>query len=415
MSLNESIGFQDNMLHVDTMPVADIVRETGTPVYIYSLNRIRHNYGLLKSAFEHLNAHIHYSAKANANISILRALIDAGAGIDAVSAGEIYRALKAGAAPQDIVFAGVGKTQAEIDFAVAQGVGWFNVENVSELDLIQAAARNHSISGVKVALRLNPEVTANTHPYIATGHGAAKFGLTSESIQTLLSESSRYPLLDFAGIHVHIGSQLQDTRGSIQAIRKATDIMAAYPDMRFINIGGGMPAPYQTNAQLPSPADFAGAISPLVQQYEVLIEPGRSIIADAGILVGQVLYTKHQAAQTMVITDASMTELIRPALYQAVHEIVPVRREPGDTIQKTQVVGPVCETADVLGRDMLLPKMKGGDLLAVLTAGAYGMVMASNYNARTRPAEVLVAEDGQSWKQIRRRETWEDLIQAELE
>ncbi|MDQ7025383.1 MAG: diaminopimelate decarboxylase [Anaerolineae bacterium] len=413
MTLNESIHYHKNKLYVDSVSVTEIVQSVGTPVYIYSLRRALNNLERIKTAFTALDTHIHYSAKANANLTILRTLIEDGVGVDAVSGGEIFRALKAGVAPQNIVFAGVGKSESEIQFALEKGVGWFNVENVRELDFINYYAEDMGLSGIKIALRLNPDVTANTHPYIATGHGGAKFGLTATVIANVLKQQSQWINLDFRGLHIHIGSQLGDTLATQQAIQKALDLLAPYPNMKTLNIGGGMPAQYDSQAQLPSFEMFAHDIMPMLRDYTVLLEPGRSIIADAGILVGQVLYTKNQAAQHIAITDASMTELIRPALYQAKHEIVPVAENHSKT-QVTQVVGPVCETADVLGRDIPLATLNEGDLVVALTAGAYGAVMSSNYNARPKPAEVVVAANGESWHVARRRETWEDLVAKEI-
>lgn len=410
MSLNESIRYQNQELHVDNVPVAEIVKAVGTPVYIYSLRRALNNYERIKKAYAHLDHHVHYSAKANATLAVLRALIQAGAGIDCVSAGEIYKALQAGAKAENIVFAGVGKSPEEIQFALENGVGWFNVENVAELSLINQFAANLGRDNVRVALRLNPEVTANTHPYIATGHGGAKFGLTMETIAHLLAKQSDYTRLKFSGLHVHVGSQLGDTHATVTGIEKALELLTPYENMRTLNIGGGMPAHYD-DKPLPSFDDFAKAVTPLVKGYTILLEPGRSIIADAGILVARVLYNKSQAAQNMLIVDASMTELIRPALYEAKHQVIPVKE--GEISQTQQIVGPVCETSDVLARDVEMPDMEAGDLVALLTAGAYGSVMASNYNARPRPAEVVVNPDGESWQIARQRESWADLIRGE--
>ena len=413
MTLNDSIRYKNGQLFVNSIAVADIVSQVGTPTYIYSLRRALNNFWSIRAAFADFDAHIHYSAKANANLSILKALIEAGAGIDCVSGGEIFRALKAGAKASDIVYAGVGKTGNEILYALEQGVGWFNVENVDELHIINQIAGNLGRDNIQIALRLNPDVTANTHPYIATGHGGAKFGLTAEAIRHVLHEQHHFNKLTFKGLHVHIGSQLGDTNGTVEAVEKALELIAPYEHMKTLNIGGGIPAQYQADAELPSAEDFAKAVKPLVQGYEILLEPGRSIIADAGILVGEVLYTKQQAGQNLAIISASMTELIRPALYQATHDIVPLIRSDAD-LQATQVVGPVCETSDVLGRDVMLPLLQTGDGVALLTAGAYGSVMASNYNARPRPAEVVVTADGESWFVARERESWSDLIAHEV-
>jgi len=410
MALNSSIHFHDNQLFVDNVAVQDIIEAHETPIYIYSLKRALENYQRIQTAFG--DAEVHYSAKANGNLRILKTLINAGAGVDAVSAGEIYRALQAGCDASHIVFAGVGKSPKEIRFALEQGVGWFNVENVGELGHINRIAQELGRDDVKIALRLNPEVTANTHPYIATGHGGAKFGLTSDTIREVLNKQADYQQLDFAGLHVHIGSQLGDTSATIDAIERAMELITPYEHIKTLNIGGGFPAPYEPDADLPSPQEFADAVLELSKGYNLILEPGRSIIADAGIFVSEILYVKRQAGQTMYIVDGSMTELMRPALYQAKHHVVPVM-QTNEVEQEIQMVGPVCETTDVLAKNITLPEQAEGNLLAMLTAGAYGMVMASNYNARVRPTEIVVSEDGQSWDVARRRESWDDLLANE--
>lgn len=411
--LNSSIRYENDVLYCDSVPVTEIVDSCGTPVYVYSSRRILENYDRVAAAFSPLKAHLHYSAKANANLKVLQTLIRRGAGIDAVSAGEIYRALEAGAKPENIVFAGVGKSPDELAYALGKGVGWFNVENVAECRLLDDIAARIGRDDVRVALRLNPEVTASTHPYIATGHGGAKFGLTAEAIKSLLNSQADYSHLCFVGIHIHIGSQLGDTSATVEAVRAALELIRPYPQIRTVNIGGGLPVAYSPDDAKPAYEEFAAVLAPLLADYDVLLEPGRSIVADAGMLVCEVLYVKQQAGQTFLIVDGSMAELLRPALYQAYHEIIPVRRMKERPLQLVNVVGPVCETADVLGREVLLPELQAGDLLAVLTCGAYGMVMASNYNARPRPPEVLVDGVGDNWELARKRETWEDLLRAE--
>jgi len=419
--LNESIRYQNGALFCDSIPITEIITQVGTPVYIYSLRRARHNLEQIRTAFQALNPHIHYSAKANSNLAVLKSLVQAGAGIDAVSAGEIHRALLAGVDAKNIVFAGVGKTPSEIAYALKQNVGWFNVENIAECQYINDAVAAGNHAPAQIALRFNPEVTANTHPYISTGHGGAKFGLTAETIRYLLAQQTDYPHLKFSGIHLHIGSQLHDTDATRQAVLAALELIAPYPNIRTVNIGGGLPVAYKPDEQIPSFESFAEILTPLLKGYEVLLEPGRSIIADAGILVGTVLYIKRQAGQIFYIADTSMAELIRPPLYDAHHEIVPVvlpeslptiPQGEGDLL--VNVVGPVCESSDVLGRSVPLPEMSPSAPLAILTAGAYGMAMASNYNQRPRPPEVVVSEDGEKWQIARRRETWDDMLQAEV-
>lgn len=407
--LNTSIHYEAGRLFCDGVALADIAAQVGTPVYVYSSTRMLANLRRVQAAFP--NAHIHYSAKANANLAILRTLINAGAGIDAVSAGEIHRALLAGAPPEKIVFAGVGKTGQELYYAVSRDVGWFNAENIEELRLLNSIAGVSSCC-TRVALRLNPDVTANTHRHIATGHGKAKFGLTADAARYVLAHQDEFPNLDFKGIHIHIGSQLHDADATQAAIRAALDLIQPYPTITTVDIGGGLPVAYAPDEVLPSIESFAASILPLLDGYEVILEPGRAIIADAGVLIARVQYVKDQGGAKFAILDAGMTELIRPALYEAHHEIVPLLEKSGE-VEAVQVVGPVCETTDVLGRDVRLPPLSGGDALAILTAGAYGMVMASNYNARPRPPEVMVGEDGKTWYIARRRETWDDLVAAE--
>lgn len=413
MTTNTSIRYQDQQLYIDAIPVSDIVAHMGTPTYIYSLKRILQNYERIKTAFAAANPHVHYSAKANANQQILKTLLNAGAGIDCVSGGEIYKAIHAGATGKDLVFAGVGKTPDEIKYALEQDVAWFNVENIAELDHINRLARELGRDAVQVALRLNPEVTANTHPNIATGHGAAKFGLTAEAITHVLSSQAEWDNLAFKGIHVHVGSQLHDTTATEKGVRVAVDIANQHSSITTLNIGGGIPADYGQE-RVPTLDTFAKSVMPLLKEYEVILEPGRSIVADAGLLATQVLYIKQQAGETFYIVDGSMTELIRPMLYDATHQIIPVKQTTTEPLS-AQVVGPVCETTDVLGRDVALPQLRIGDAVAILTAGAYGAVMASNYNARPLPAEIVISPEGNSWHIARRRQTWDDLVREELE
>ena len=412
MVFNPSIQYKAGRLKIDDVDIESLVNEIGTPLYIYSLKRLTANYQRVRDAFAPLNARLHFSVKANGNLDVLRVLRRAGAGFDCVSGGEIFRALKAGARGRDIVFAGVGKTRDEIRYAIQNGIGWINVENIGELAYINSIAAEFDSNNARVALRLNPEVTATTHPYMATGHGAAKFGLTANVILELLSSQERYPRIKFSGIHMHIGSQLGDTKATLAALDKLIALVKPWPQITTINLGGGLPVAYRFDEPSPSLATLADELAPRLKGYSLLLEPGRSIVADAGLLVAEVLYVKRQADQVFAIIDASMAELMRPALYDAHHEIVPLRKAEADTVT-TQVVGPVCESADVLARDRQLPPLHPGDKVALMTAGAYGMTMASNYNARPRPAELVVAEDGLNWRVSRRRETWAELLMFE--
>ena len=402
----DHIGYYDGRLTMDAVPLERIAHEVGTPVYVYSLPRIAANLARIRAAFP--GAEIHFSAKSNHNLAVLRALVSQGAGIDAVSIGEIQLAQAAGARPEDIVLAGVAKTPQELRFAAAQGIGLVNIENAYEAELLNAIAGELGVT-VRAALRYNPEVAANTHPHIATGHSAAKFGLNADGVRQILNQRAALHHLRIEGLHLHIGSQLHDTAGTAEAVRHALALIGDDRSITTLNIGGGFPAAYTGDEVLPEPADFAAAILPLIEAHglHLLLEPGRSLVADAGVLLTRVLYTKTQGEQPYVLVDASMTDMIRPMLYDAYHAIVPLREAP--SAQTVIVAGPVCESTDVLGRSVPLPAVQPGDLLAVLTTGAYGMVMASNYNARLRPPEVVI-EAGGNWRVARRRESLDDLL-----
>ena len=407
--LNEPFRYSNGVLCCDGVALDAIADAVGTPVYIYSATRLLANVRRLQAAFEPLAPSIHYSLKANANLTLVRLLCKAGLGMDAVSAGEIARARQAGVDPGAIVFAGVGKTRAEIAYALEAGVGWFNVESCAELEVLDRLAGERG-SHPTVALRLNPGIEAKTHRHLATGHVGAKFGMAPDVVAEVLRHRAEYPHLRIVGLHVHIGSQLGDVHETVEAVRAARALADPYPDLRTLNIGGGFPVRYTETDNYPPLSAFVEALAPLLQGWKVLIEPGRSVVADAGLLLVSVLYVKTQGGYRFAIADGSMTDLLRPALYDAVHPVVPVRPR-GEKLFPTVVTGPVCESADVLNRRAMLPELYESDRLAVLVAGAYGMVMASNYNMRTRPPEVLVEED--TWRVIRRRETWEDLLRLE--
>lgn len=404
MVLNSSFRYVDGSLLVDDFALETIASEVGTPVYVYSLRRALENYRRLRQAFAPVSAQLHYSVKANANAAILRALLGQGSNFDCVSGGEIQQVLAAGGAARQIVFAGVGKTRAEINVAVERGVGWLNVENALELDYIQAAAERAGAESVRVALRLNPQVTANTHPKIATGHGGAKFGMTAEVIRDLLAKRGKYPRINFAGIHIHIGSQLGDSQSTLRALDKSLDLARSYRQIRTINLGGGLPVAYRLGESVHPLDELVATLASRLGEYRVLLEPGRALVADAGVLLTEVLYVKRQAGQVFYIVDAGMTDLLRPALYDAHHEVLPLRKiaAVGET---AQLVGPVCESTDVLARDRPLPPLQVGDRIALMTTGAYGMAMASTYNARALPAEVVVSADGMRWNVHRQPET----------
>jgi diaminopimelate decarboxylase len=397
----------------DQVAADALADEYGTPLYVYSRARIEENYRRLQYAFKALAPQIHFSVKSNANGAILRVLREIGSGFDVVSAGEAFRALRAGADPATIVFAGVGKTESELIFALENNLGWINVESVQELELLNRLASERHAKP-QVALRINPQVEADTHHHMATGGHRSKFGIDINDARSILLQAGRYLNLDIAGLHVHIGSQLANTVETVAALQRVLELATLHP-IRNLDIGGGFPVPYRPDEELPDPPVFAEAVQQVLKTqarhaFEIAIEPGRSIIADAGVLIATVQYLKVREGRRIVVCDASMTELIRPALYNAYHHIVPVKDSKPSPLL-ADIVGPVCETGDTLGTDRALAEVARGDRLLIMHAGAYGMSMASNYNSRPHPAEVLV--EGHYHRLIRRRETWSDLVRLE--
>lgn len=401
--------------HLDLdLPLPDLASRFGTPLYVYSQPRIEANFRRVTEAFAPFGAQMRYSVKANSSRAILRLLCTLGAGFDVVSAGELYRSLHAGADPASIVFAGVGKTDAELTFAVESSVGWINAESSEELRALDTIAAGTG-KRPRVALRLNPAVEADTHHHIATGGTRSKFGIDLDEADQLLTGAGRFSRLDLAGLHVHIGSQLHSPEATVAAVQKTLSLVDRH-GLRMLDIGGGFPVNYHADdpsiEPTPEPSVFARALAPILNNHglEILIEPGRSIIADAGLLLTRVLSVKQRDGRQIVVVDAGMTDLIRPALYDGYHPIIPVGASLGERVI-SDVVGPVCESADAFAHDRWLPALKRGDLLAITHAGAYGMSMASNYNSRPRPAEVMV--NGGTVTLIRKRETFDDLTSLE--
>ncbi len=406
------IAYRDGQLYMDGVSLAEIATQMGTPCYVYSRDRALANFWRLQGAFP--SAEIHYSLKANANLALIGALAQAGAGMDAVSGGEIFRAVRAGVDPARIVFAGVGKTISDLAYALDTGIGWFNVESASELARLVEMARNKG-KRPRVALRINPDVQADTHHYIATGHARAKFGISLSEAQLLLNEYISSPDIDLSGLHIHIGSQLGTVQRTVEGVQAILPLIDAYPEQLLtLNLGGGFPVSY-TGEPVPAADAFATALHRCLagRSLRLLLEPGRYIVADAGVLLVSVEYVKPAPDGVIVVVDGGMTELIRPALYGAIHNVLPVREARTATRATSHVVGPICESADVLRADIALPPLQVGELLAVLHAGAYGAVMGSTYNARPRPPEILI--EGERWRMVRRRETWDDLIRLEVQ
>jgi diaminopimelate decarboxylase len=407
--------FRDGQLTCDGAAVAAIARETGTPVYIYSAALIREAHAALDAAFAGYPHTIHFAMKANSTLAILRLLRGLGTGADANSGGEIEAALRAGFEPRQIVFTGVGKTRDELDHAVALGVKAINIESDGEADRIDALARARGVRA-RVALRVNPDIDANTHAHISTGQRFNKFGVPIEFAAPLLRRLAGKPGLDVVGLHVHLGSQLLDVEplgGAAWALAVLTrEVRDAGLRLEHLDLGGGLGIGYD-GAAPGDPVAYASAVLPAMRPtgLHLILEPGRFLAAPAGILVGRVADTKaYPGSPRFVILDTGMTELIRPMLYEAYHRIVAVAPREGPT-EQYEIVGPLCETSDTLGHNRELGPVEVDDLVAVLDAGAYGFVMASNYNRRRMPAEVLVDEG--RWRVIRKRQSYGDLFRNE--
>jgi diaminopimelate decarboxylase len=428
--------YHHGQLRCEGVKLADLATEFGTPLYVYSRQTLLDHYDRLSAAFAPLSPTICYSVKSCQNLAILRLLKDHGSAFDVVSGGELARVLEIGGDPGRIVFAGVGKSDSEIAAALEAGIGWFNVESEGELENIGAIARTRGATAtstgipapVRCALRVNPDVDPRTHVYTTTGKRETKFGVDLERARRVFHETRGMAGIDLSALHLHIGSPVNTVEPYVQSIMRALTLVDQLRsdgfEVRAMNIGGGFGAHYD-GSEAPPAANYAERIVPLLSNrgLDVLLEPGRSISANAGVLLTRVLYTKQSGDKRFIIVDAGITELIRPALYGAFHFAWPVephgglvppsRRKdlnvPGS--QLVDIVGPVCESGDFLAKDRHLPPVKRGDLICLFSAGAYGFVMSSQYNARPRAAEVLV--EGDAARLIRRRETYDDLVAGE--
>lgn len=406
--------YKDNELYCEDVKVSDIAKKIQTPFYLYSYKTLIDHYRKLKDAFDSMKPLVCFSVKSNSNLAVLRALVKNGAGLDIVSGGELYRAKLVGINPKKVVYAGVGKKPDEIRDAIKFGILFFNVESEDELRQIQKTAASLK-KKVNVALRINPDVVPDTHRYVATGKAETKFGLDFETAYRIFNSRSRYPNIDIRGIHIHIGSQILDAAPFLNAIKK---VLSFLKDRRitvdYLNIGGGFGIIY--SMENPQTAkSFAQKVLPLLKKsrLKIILEPGRFISGNSGILVTKVVYNKTTPKKKFIIVDSAMNDLIRPSLYEAYHKIAPVRvKNIGeDGCEKVDVVGPICESGDFLGKERPLPPMKQGELLAVMGAGAYGFTMSSNYNSRRRGAEVMVING--KFHVVRERESFKDLIRGE--
>ncbi len=410
------VEYVDRTLSCDGVALADVAAKAGTPCYVYSAATILANYRAYEDALQGTPHTICYAMKANGNLAILRLLARAGSGFDIVSGGELQRVLKAGGDPAKVVFSGVGKTAEEIDAALAAGIFAFNCESEPELALVDALAHRRGIKA-RVALRVNPDVSAATHAHISTGSLGHKFGIDLHQAEAVYERARQHANLLLEGVSCHIGSQQFDFDPMMEAADRVLDLIARLRAKSFpihhVDLGGGLGVAYKPDDPAPPIGEFTAALRKKVagRDLHLFLEPGRSIVGNAGVLVTRVLYRKKSGEKDFVVVDAAMNDLIRPALYDAHHEILPLRASAGGCGLRADVVGPVCESADFLAQDRQMPEVFPGDLLAVCTAGAYGFVQASNYNARPRPAEVMI-ENG-SWRVVRSRETFEDLVRGE--
>jgi diaminopimelate decarboxylase len=431
--INGSMDFfhtKNNQLYCEDIAIEDIIKKVGTPCYIYSANTFKDHFKRFRAAFSALDPLICFSIKTCNNIHLLKELINEGSGMDTVSGGEIFLALKAGTTPSKIVFAGIGKSDAEIEFALEEGIGIFNVESEEEFENLSriAASKNKTITA---ALRITPDVVdEKTHDKTKTGYRGSKFGVDLDRAKVFFNTYGKDPFVKLSGVHIHIGSPIYDLEPYELAIRRLSALIDELESQGFpinvIDIGGGYSADYETGKSF-SYEGMASRIVPLLKPYadrgvKIVMEPGRTISGNAGILVTKVLYLKKGGEKVFAIVDTGMHHLIRPALYEAKHFIWPVHAsilennpenkriidQESPELVKYDVVGPICESSDYLAKDRVLPPLKRGDLLAIFTTGAYGMVMSSNYNALPRPAEAMV--DGQDLYLIRERETYDDLL-----
>ena len=401
-------------LHVEDVPLRELATRVGTPCYVYSLATLRRHYRVFDEAFAHIPHVVCFAVKANGNLAVLRTFVREGSGFDIVSGGELFRALAAWADPGKIVFSGVGKTRDEMVAALRAGILMFNVESPAELDVLNACAGALGLRA-RVALRVNPDVDPKTHPYISTGLKKSKFGIHIERSLEDYRRARSLSHLEVVGVDCHIGSQLTTVPPFVDALERVRTLVERLQredfDIRYIDMGGGLGITYN-DEKPPEPSEYAAAIAEGLRGLNVtlILEPGRVIVGNAGVMLTRVLYLKGTDEKNFVVVDGGMNDLIRPALYGSYQGIRAVVPRGGEGLT-ADVVGPVCESGDFLAKDRELPAVEAGDLLAIMSAGAYGFVMASNYNARPRPPEVLV--DGKDMYVIRERETFDDLLRGE--
>jgi diaminopimelate decarboxylase len=406
--------YEGDELYCESVPLRKIARDVATPCYVYSCATLRQHFTVFDKAFEGMPHLTCYSVKANGNLSILGLFAALGGGADIVSGGELFKARQAGIPADRIVYSGVGKTKAEIDYALREDILMFNIESAQELEAINQRAGAMKIRA-RIALRVNPDVDPKTHPYISTGLKKNKFGIDIEQALKSYGRAKQLEYIDVVGIDCHIGSQLTEIPPFVEALDRLKLLIARLNDIgirvQCLDLGGGLGISYHREAP-PHPRDYAQAIVQRLKDLscKLILEPGRVIVGNAGVLMTEVLYTKKTSSKEFIIVDAGMNDLVRPSYYGSYHDIQAVMRCRKET-RIVDVVGPICESSDFIAHDRDLQVMEPGELLAVMSAGAYGFSMSSNYNARTRAAEILV--DGDTFHVVRKRESWEDLIRGE--
>jgi diaminopimelate decarboxylase len=411
--------YKDNQLYCESVAVADIAKAVGTPFYLYSSATLTHHFNTFDKSFGELPHMTCFAVKACSNLAVLRLFATLGGGADIVSGGELYRSMKAGIDPRRIIYSGVGKTEEELRYGLVSGILMFNVESEQELERLQRVAQEQELVA-PVSFRINPDVDPKTHAYISTGLAKNKFGIPIEQAEKVYLRARDMPHIKIMGVSCHIGSQLTEVSPFTETLQKVKLFIGRLEahgiSIEYLDLGGGLGVRYQ-DEKPPHPQEYARALTEEMAGLEctLILEPGRVIVSNAGVLISQVLYTKETGTKNFIIVDAAMNDLARPSLYDAHHDILPVIREAGkadaDSLHMADVVGPICDTGDFLARDRQLAVFEQGDLMAVMNSGAYGFTMSSNYNSRPRAAEVLVRED--QFYVIRERENYETLIRDE--
>jgi len=406
--------YKNHQFHCEDIPIQQIAGKVGTPFYLYSYHTLVRHFTVFDDAFKGIPHLVCYSAKANSNLAFLRLFVSLGGGVDVVSGGELYRALKGGADPQKIVFSGVGKREDEIEYALRSDILMFNVESSQELQVINGVAERIG-KKASIAIRANPDIDPKTHPYISTGMKQNKFGIDILRAPMAYQQASQLPNLEIIGIDCHLGSQLVEVEPFIEALRKLKRLVENLRnegmEINYLDLGGGLGITYE-DEEPPHPMEYASTLLEEIRGFgcTLILEPGRVIVGNAGVLISKVLYTKENEEKRFVIIDAGMNDLVRPSYYGSYHQILPVKEETREEIV-ADVVGPICESSDFLAKGRRMPNLRSGELIAVMSAGAYGFSMSTNYNSRPRLAEVLVR--GNQMFVIRQREGYEDLIRGE--